>query len=117
MPTYRYVAIGPEGNEIKDKLEAPFLISYAPKTAAAVTQDALDEAEEIATDRLEDEARRRAVEGVAEPLVSAGKLVRDEALAAEKPASMRCCHAATGRVRSLPRARWSDCGTRARASS
>ncbi len=36
------------------------------------------EAEEIATDRLEDEARRRAVEGVAEPLVSAGKLVRDD---------------------------------------
>ena len=23
MPTYRYVAVGPEGNEIKDKLEAP----------------------------------------------------------------------------------------------
>lgn len=38
---------------------------------------AWQEAEEIATDRLEDEARRRAVEGIAEPLVSAGKLVRD----------------------------------------
>jgi hypothetical protein len=38
-----------------------------------------DEAEEAATDRLESEARRRAVEGVAEPLVSAGKLVRDDA--------------------------------------
>ena len=37
---------------------------------------AWDEAEDIATDRLEDEARRRAIEGVAEPLVSAGKLVR-----------------------------------------
>src|SRR4029077_10140079 len=37
-----------------------------------------DEAEEIATDRLEEEARRRAVEGVAEPLVSAGRLVRDD---------------------------------------
>jgi len=37
-----------------------------------------DEAEEIATDRLEDEARRRAVEGVPEPLVSAGKVVRDD---------------------------------------
>jgi hypothetical protein len=36
------------------------------------------EAEDIATDRLEDEARRRAVEGVAEPLVSAGKLVRGD---------------------------------------
>jgi DNA gyrase subunit B len=34
--------------QIKDKLEAPFLISYAPKTAAAVTQEALDEADEIA---------------------------------------------------------------------
>jgi hypothetical protein len=39
---------------------------------------AWEEAEEIATDRLEEEARRRAVEGVAEPLVSAGKLVRDD---------------------------------------
>jgi hypothetical protein len=36
------------------------------------------EAEEMATDRLEDEARRRAIEGVPEPLVSAGKLVRDD---------------------------------------
>jgi hypothetical protein len=36
------------------------------------------EAEEIAADRLQDEARRRAVEGVPEPLVSAGKLVRDD---------------------------------------
>jgi DNA gyrase subunit B len=34
--------------QIKDKLEAPFHISYAPKTAAAVTQEALDEADEIA---------------------------------------------------------------------
>jgi hypothetical protein len=39
---------------------------------------AWDEAEDIATDRLEDEARRRAVEGVAGPLVSAGKLVRGD---------------------------------------
>jgi hypothetical protein len=39
---------------------------------------AWDEAEEIATDGLEDEARRRAIEGVAEPLVSAGKLVRGD---------------------------------------
>jgi hypothetical protein len=36
------------------------------------------EAEEIAAERLEDEARRRAVEGIPEPLVSAGKLVRDD---------------------------------------
>jgi len=39
---------------------------------------AWEDAEEIATDRLEEEARRRAVKGVEEPLVSAGKLVRDE---------------------------------------
>jgi hypothetical protein len=37
-----------------------------------------DEAEEIAADRLEDVARRRAVDGVPEPLVSAGKIVRDD---------------------------------------
>ena len=47
------------------------------KTDAAFAA-AWDEAEDIATDRLEDEARRRAVEGVAEPLVSAGKLVRGD---------------------------------------
>ena len=35
------------------------------------------EAEDIAVDQLEDEARRRAVEGVPEPLVRAGKLVLD----------------------------------------
>ena len=39
---------------------------------------AWEEAEEIAADRLEEEARRRAVEGVEEPLVSAGRLVRDD---------------------------------------
>jgi hypothetical protein len=44
------------------------------KTFAA----AWDDAEETATDRLEHEARRRAIEGVAEPLVSAGKLVRGD---------------------------------------
>jgi hypothetical protein len=37
-----------------------------------------DEAEEIAADALEAEARRRGVEGVSEPLVSAGRLVRDD---------------------------------------
>jgi hypothetical protein len=39
---------------------------------------AWEDAEEIAADRLEEEARRRAVKGVEEPLVSAGRLVRDE---------------------------------------
>jgi hypothetical protein len=47
---------------------------------------AWDEAEEIAADRLENEARRRAVEGVSEPLVSAGKLVRDDV---GQPVAMR----------------------------
>ena len=47
------------------------------KTDAAFAA-AWDEAEEIAIDRLKDEARRRAIEGVAEPLVSAGKLVRGD---------------------------------------
>ena len=46
------------------------------KTDAAFAA-AWDEAEEIAIDRLQDEARRRAIEGVAEPL-SAGKLVRGD---------------------------------------
>jgi hypothetical protein len=39
---------------------------------------AWDEAEEIAADGLEAEARRRAVAGVLEPVVSAGKVVRDD---------------------------------------
>jgi DNA gyrase subunit B len=34
--------------QISDKLQAPFLISYAPKTASVITQEALDEADEIA---------------------------------------------------------------------
>jgi hypothetical protein len=37
-----------------------------------------DEAENTASDRLEAEAWRRAVDGVQEPLVSAGKIVRDD---------------------------------------
>jgi hypothetical protein len=49
------------------------LRKFDPAFAAA-----WDEAEEIAADRLENEARRRAVEGVPELLVSAGKLVRDD---------------------------------------
>jgi hypothetical protein len=39
---------------------------------------AWDEAEEQAADALEAEAWRRAVEGVPEPLVSSGKVVRDD---------------------------------------
>jgi len=39
---------------------------------------AWDEAQEIATDRLEREARRRTMEGVTKPLVRGGKLVRDD---------------------------------------
>ena len=51
---------------------------YALRKTDPAFAEGWDEAEEIATDRLEDEARRRAVEGVAEPLVSAGRLVRDD---------------------------------------
>ena len=47
--------------------------AYELRKADPAFATAWQEAEEIATDRLEDEARRRAVEGVAEPLVSAGK--------------------------------------------
>jgi hypothetical protein len=36
------------------------------------------EAEDVAVGRLEDEARRRAVEGVQEPIVSGGSMVRDD---------------------------------------
>ena len=39
---------------------------------------AWEEAEERAVDRLEAEAWRRAVDGVPEPLVSSGKVVRDD---------------------------------------
>ena len=39
---------------------------------------AWDEAEETAADAIEAEARRRAIEGVQEPLVSAGRIVRDD---------------------------------------
>ena len=51
---------------------------YELRKADPAFASAWQEAEEIATDRLEDEARRRAIEGIAEPLVSAGKLVRDK---------------------------------------
>jgi hypothetical protein len=51
---------------------------YELRKADPAFADAWDDAEEVAVDRLQDEARRRAVEGVAEPLVSAGRLVRDD---------------------------------------
>jgi len=51
---------------------------YELRKADPAFAAAWDEAEEAAVDRLEDEARRRAVEGIPEPLVSAGKLVRDD---------------------------------------
>lgn len=41
--------------------------------------DAWDEAIEVATDTLEAEARRRAMQGVSRPLVSGGKIVKDDA--------------------------------------
>ena len=51
---------------------------YELRKADPVFAAAWEEAEDIAADRLEDEARRRALEGVPELLVSAGKLVRDD---------------------------------------
>jgi hypothetical protein len=39
---------------------------------------AWDEAEQVAADKLEAEAWRRAVDGIEEPMVSGGKLVRDD---------------------------------------
>jgi hypothetical protein len=46
---------------------------------------AWDEAEEKAADALEGEAWHRAVVGVPEPLVSAGKVVRDDAGVGKRP--------------------------------
>jgi len=51
---------------------------YELRRADPTFASAWQEAEDIAADRLEDEARRRALEGVPELLVSAGKLVRDD---------------------------------------
>jgi len=51
---------------------------YTLRNSDPVFRQAWDEAEQIAVDRLEEEAWRRAVEGFEEPVVSAGKLVRDE---------------------------------------
>ena len=47
---------------------------YARRESDDVFAKEWEEAEEIAADRLEAEAWRRGVEGVPEPLVSAGKL-------------------------------------------
>jgi hypothetical protein len=51
---------------------------YELRKAHPDFSSAWDEAEAIAYDLLEEEARRRAVEGVPQPLVSAGKLVRGD---------------------------------------
>jgi hypothetical protein len=51
---------------------------YELRKADQAFASAWQEAEEIAADRLEDEAGRRALEGVPELLVSGGKLVRDD---------------------------------------
>jgi hypothetical protein len=51
---------------------------YELRKADPIFAAGWEDAEEIAADRLEEEARRRAVEGVQEPLVSAGKIVRDD---------------------------------------
>src|SRR5205809_104871 len=51
---------------------------YQLRRADAAFAERWEEAEQIAADRLEQEAWRRAVEGVQEPLVSAGKIVRDD---------------------------------------
>ncbi|RXH57965.1 DNA topoisomerase (ATP-hydrolyzing) subunit B [Granulicella sibirica] len=60
-------------SQIKDKLQAPFLISYAAKTAAAVAQEAQDEAEEVASE-----------EGVNETIAAAPGTVAEA-----KPAAKR----------------------------
>jgi hypothetical protein len=51
---------------------------YELRKRDAAFAKAWDEAEEQAADALEAEAWRRAVDGVPEPLVSAGKVVRDD---------------------------------------
>lgn len=52
---------------------------YAHRNADDDFQRAWLEAEQVAADRLEAEAWRRGVDGVAEPVVSAGRLVTDAA--------------------------------------
>jgi len=55
----------------------PALAGYGLRKKDTAFAAAWDEAEDIATDSLGDEARRRAIEGVAEPLVSAGNAARE----------------------------------------
>jgi hypothetical protein len=51
---------------------------YALRRTDPAFASAWDEAEEMATDLLFDEAKRRALEGIPVPLVSAGKVVRGD---------------------------------------
>ena len=52
--------------QIKDQLQAPFLISYAVKSAAVVAQEAADDAEEAAEGAVPDESITAAPEAAAE---------------------------------------------------
>lgn len=52
--------------------------AYQIRQRDAAFSAAWDDAEQEAVDLLESEARRRAAEGVEQPLVSGGKLVRDD---------------------------------------
>lgn len=56
----------------------PRATAYTRRNTDAVFARGWTEAMEEATDTLEAEARRRAVEGVLEPIVSGGKLVKDD---------------------------------------
>ena len=51
---------------------------YEARKADSAFCTAWEEVEDVATDRLEEEARKRALEGVPEPLVSGGRILRDE---------------------------------------
>jgi len=64
--------------QIKDQLQGPFTISYAPKTAAAVTQEALDEAEEIASEEgVSAEASAPGTAAEAKPAKRSNKINQD----------------------------------------
>ena len=52
---------------------------YRERSDDPAFAEAWDEALDAGTDALEDEARRRAVDGVEEPIVAMGKVARDEA--------------------------------------
>ena len=64
---------------IKDQLQAPFLISYAPKSAAEVTQSAMDEADEISQEEGVNETIATAPGTAAEakPAARKGKASQD----------------------------------------